>query len=43
MRSWIAVASADHVRFGRSASFMQIAHGSDTPLRRIRPGDRIAY
>jgi len=42
MRYWIAVASADHVRFGRSAGFMQAGHGKAAPLRRIAPGDCVA-
>ena len=40
---WIAVACADHVRRGREAGFMQVCHGKVGPLRRIRPGDRVAY
>lgn len=40
---WIAVASAEHVRHGRSAGFMQVCHGKAAPLKRIRPGDRVAY
>lgn len=42
-RSWIAVASAEHVRRGRREGFMQVCHGKGGPLRRIRPGDRVAY
>ncbi|WP_454020527.1 EVE domain-containing protein [Azospirillum sp. Marseille-Q6669] len=42
-RSWIAVASAEHVRWGRAEGFMQVCHGKAAPLRRIRPGDRVAY
>jgi len=41
--NWIAVASADHVRRGRAAGFMQVCHGKAAPLRRLHPGDRIAY
>lgn len=40
---WIAVASAEHVRRGRAEGFMQVCHGKAAPLRRIRPGDRVAY
>ena len=43
MKCWIAVVSAEHVRFGRSAGFMQVAHGKGAPLRRIAPGDCVAY
>lgn len=42
-RSWIAVASAEHVRFGRAHGFMQVCHGKAAPLRRISPGDRVVY
>ncbi|CAN5216333.1 EVE domain-containing protein [soil metagenome] len=40
---WIAVASADHVRRGRSDGFMQVSHGKPAPLKRIKPGDRVVY
>jgi hypothetical protein len=40
---WIAVASADHVRRGRSEGFMQVSHGKAAPLKRIKPGDRVVY
>ncbi len=43
VQNWIAVASADHVRVGRAAGFMQVCHGKAAPLRRIHAGDRIAY
>jgi len=43
MAAWIAVASADHVRRGQTGGFMQVCHGKLGPLRRIRPGDGIAY
>ena len=42
-RNWIAVASADHVRRGRSGGFMQVCHGKAAPLRRVSPGDGVAY
>lgn len=42
-RHWIAVASADHVRTGRAQGFMQVCHGKPAPLRRIHPGDWVAY
>ncbi|MBY5348711.1 EVE domain-containing protein [Rhizobium leguminosarum] len=42
-RSWIAVASANHVRIGREAGFMQVCHGKAAPLRRSAPGDRVIY
>jgi hypothetical protein len=43
MKYWVAVASAEHVRLGRKAGFMQVCHGKAAPLRRIRPGDLVAY
>jgi hypothetical protein len=46
MKNWIAVASADHARRGRDhqpLGFMQVAHGKAAPLRRVQPGDRVAY
>lgn len=42
-RNWIAVASAEHVRIGRKAGFMQVCHGKVSPLKRIKPGDRVIY
>jgi hypothetical protein len=41
--SWIAVASAEHVRIGRARGFMQLCHGKAAPLRRLSPGDRVVY
>ena len=43
---WIAVASADHARRGRDEmrpGFMQVCHGKQAPLKRIRAGDWVAY
>lgn len=40
---WLAVASADHVRRGRSGAFMQVNHGKAAALRRVKPGDGIVY
>jgi hypothetical protein len=42
-RFWIAVASADHVRTGRSGGFMQICHGKSAPLAKLHPGDGVVY
>jgi hypothetical protein len=44
-KNWIAVASAEHARRGRDAArgFMQVGHGKEAPLKRIQPGDRVAY
>ena len=40
---WIAVASGEHVRRGRAEGFMQVSHGKEAPLKRIRPGDGVVY
>ena len=42
-KNWIAVASAEHVRIGQQAGFMQVCHGKVAPLRRIQPGDGVLY
>jgi hypothetical protein len=42
-KSWIAVASADHVARGRADGFMQVNHGKAGPLRRTLPRDRVIY
>lgn len=45
-RNWIAVASAQHARRGRDESFpgfMQVGHGKLGPLKKVQPGDRVAY
>jgi len=43
-KNWIAVASAEHARRGgEEGGFMQICHGKRGPLRRVNPGDRVAY
>ena len=48
MKNWIAVASAEHARRGRdgwqgSQGYMQVCHGKLAPIRRVQPGDRVAY
>ena len=42
-KSWIAIASANHVAIGRAEGFCQVNHGKSGPLRRMRPGDRVIY
>lgn len=42
-RSWLAVASAEHVALGRAQGFMQVCHGKRAPLRRLQAGDRVVY
>lgn len=44
--NWIAVACADHARRGCALpqqGFMQVCHGKCAPLKRVQPGDRVAY
>lgn len=44
--NWIAVASAEHARKGCAEpghGFMQVCHGKCAPLKRLQPGDRVAY
>ena len=44
--NWIAVASAEHARRGCATpaqGYMQVCHGKCAPLKRVRPGDRVAY
>jgi hypothetical protein len=43
MTSWIAVASENHVARGRAGGFMQVCHGKNGPLSRIKPGDDVIY
>ena len=43
MKTWIAVASADHVEAGRKGGFMQVCHGKSSPLARVKPGDTVVY
>ena len=43
MKSWMAVASAEHVRNGRAQGFMQVCHGKAAPLRRLKPNDWVVY
>ncbi len=42
-RYWIGVAAADHIARGVAGSFMQVNHGKLAPLKRMTPGDVIAY
>jgi hypothetical protein len=42
-RFWIGVASRDHVRRGIAGGLCQLGHGKAAPIRRLAPGDWIAY
>lgn len=43
MPHWIAIASSEHVQKGRLSGFMQVCHGKEGPLRRMKPHDWVAY
>jgi hypothetical protein len=43
MSNWVAVASAEHVRKGRFSGFMQVCHGKESPLHRVKPDDWVIY
>lgn len=40
---WIGVASAEHVAHGVAGGFCQLCHGQMRAVRRLSPGDWIAY
>jgi hypothetical protein len=42
-RCWLGVACVVHVRKGVAGQFMQLGHGKEAPLRRLRAGDGIVY
>jgi hypothetical protein len=42
-RYWIGVAAANHIARGKAGGFMQVNHGKEAPLKRLQPGDVIAY
>jgi len=42
-RYWIGVASRDHVLRGVAGGFAQLGHGKAAPIRRLSPGDWLAY
>jgi hypothetical protein len=42
-RHWINTISREHVLRGVEGGFTQADHGRDTRLRRLQPGDRIAF
>lgn len=42
-RYWIGVASRDHVMRGVAGGFCQLSHGKAAPVKRLSPGDWIAY
>ena len=42
-RYWIGVASRDHVLKGVAGGFCQLGHGKAAPVKRLSPGDWIAY
>ena len=38
---WIGVASRDHVNVGIKGAFIQLNHGKQAPLRRLKAGDGV--
>jgi hypothetical protein len=42
-RYWIGVASREHVMRGVAGGFCQLSHGKSAPVKRLSPGDWIAY
>lgn len=36
---WIAVVSKEHTMHGVAGGFMQVCHGKEAPLKRIKPND----
>jgi hypothetical protein len=42
-RYWIGVVSRDHVMKGVAGGFCQLSHGKSAPVKRLSPGDWIAY
>jgi hypothetical protein len=40
---WIGVASADHVLAAVAGGFVQLGHGKSAPVRRLQPGDLLAF
>jgi len=40
-RFWIGVASRDHVNVGIKGAFLQLNHGKQAPLRRLKAGDGV--
>lgn len=42
-KSWIIVASRDHVQNGVADGFAQACHGKCAPLKRMKTGDNVIY
>ena len=40
-RFWIGVASRDHLNVGVKGGFIQLNHGKQAPLRRLKAGDGV--
>src|SRR5688572_13420840 len=43
MRYWIGVVSRDHVQRGAAGGFCQLCHGKASAMRKLTPGDWIAF
>jgi hypothetical protein len=42
-RAWIGVVAREHVLRGVAGGFAQLCHGKQSPLRKMRAGDVLAY
>jgi predicted RNA-binding protein len=42
-RYWIAVASKEHVSIGKKLGIMQVCHGKQAPLKKMKSGDWVIY
>jgi hypothetical protein len=43
VKYWVGVASADHVEAAVAGGFVQLGHGKMAPVRRLSPGDLLAF
>jgi hypothetical protein len=43
MKYWIGIAAAAHVRIGVEGGFAMFAHGRHDAVKRVAPGDWVAY
>jgi hypothetical protein len=43
VKYWVGVASEDHVKAAVAGGFVQLGHGKMAPVRRLQPGDLIAF
>ncbi len=43
MKYWINTVSKEHVLFGKKHGFVQANHGKESPLKRLKPGDKMLF